>query len=1407
MYFLEDLKYNKLYKRQFMIPYNDSDKRRGSAILLLSPNYSTSKSLMNNPFVLDRMRLFSSYFIERDIMYTINNEGFLEIQHDDPISVMQEANYEPFIETTNIREHVNSDLLEMNDIYCRLGNKIIFFNELYDESIFNEALENDKSNTLNTKYRTLLYNDRLRNNKAVLELYEVVKADNPWIKHAYPVYERYKKRNLYIDLYYYNQSYLYNNTFNLLRSIDMYMEFINRFLHDKRISQAGYNKITVYLPVYGWDKKPDTTIYDYKSNLNPISVITKKMKIAPSQLSIFKDIEFVIFGINGYFKFNINNIPNSFYTKWKWLLDKLESGENIIEEDQNDPKDTPKGIAASIVEDIEKSTGAKINNMKGSTHDANDQITAKVIPDKMDKIQKELTKPISSVNKSSDIEAAEKDSIKKTIVKKIKDASENSADKDEALDKLNADEDLKRMIADLEDESDSGSVRISSTRSNRINSVNDALLKKEVAGKNIRTLIYDANKPKELSKTSIPIQTINNEWHELTAINFEKEYDLDADIVKCIYSLGDRQSKMYPIAIRNIKKEDTSTSEDYIYTYTVECEGYDGTRFSFKFDIPKLRSNRFMHLNSAEKVFSIEMPLLPISKTDDNTAQIATFYNKIFIRRHNTSYGKSNVYTDKLVKTLKALHKDKHIKILYGDNSRICSKYNLPIDYIDLASQFSKIIYYDNNYKENITIDFNQDILCKIPGVSLKNGIPYAITESGKVLYYTAKDNIPISLVITNLIMNNDDIFRNTYDKQSTLYRATYARAKLLNTEIPVIVILAHDLGLTKAMSMAGINYKISTTKVNDMLKENIKLNDGYIIYDLTYDSMMLMNGLKDCNLSDIKITDINKKTTWIEQLDNFGGRSRSDGLDSFAALMYDPVTIEVSRDYKLPETYHGALIYASNLLVDNKFVKHIDISNNRYRTNEVIAAQFYRVLAGAYRAYLIDAKSGKKAKLNMKQNAVINLIMQQNTTNNLSVFQPLLEIETRNQISTKGVTGLNSDRSYTLDKRGYDKSMTNIMAQSTSFAGNVGLNKQTTIDPQITGGRGYFKQAPLTKETATVTTSMGMVESLSPFSVSSDDLYRSEMTFVQTAKHNSPISRAVPQLITTGASEAMPYLCSDMFAFKAKNDGVVKELTDKYMLLEYKDKTQDYINLEEQVMHNADGGFWIGLQMITDKKQGQHFKANDLIAWDKKNFSKQMGLNELSYNMGCLAKVAIQTDENTYEDSGVCSEWLSNAMGSDIIMKSEVFLLPASNILYIAKKGQALTEGEPILIYQNAFDENDANMILKNLNIEDDDISVIGRSIVKSKVTGVLSDIRISRTCDISEMSDSMKKLVNSKESEINKLKKIAKNSISPVKFDPTEKLEPIGKLRNAEDQVCIEFFMSYHARIAIGETFKFAA
>ena len=114
----------------------------------------------------------------------------------------------------------------------------------------------------------------------------------------------------------------------------------------------------------------------------------------------------------------------------------------------------------------------------------------------------------------------------------------------------------------------------------------------------------------------------------------------------------------------------------------------------------------------------------------------------------------------------------------------------------------------------------------------------------------------------------------------------------------------------------------------------------------MNYASCLLMNGLKACNTEDYSITAINSRIMYLDFLDMFGGRIKSDGLDNFQDCMIDPITAETLRHYKLPTDYVDVLLYANFLLSDNKFVKHGSIrSTRRLRRMEQVASYLNEVL------------------------------------------------------------------------------------------------------------------------------------------------------------------------------------------------------------------------------------------------------------------------------------------------------------------------------------------------------------------------------------------------------------------------------------------------------------------------------
>lgn len=1243
----------------------------------------------------------------------------------------------------------------------------------------------------NNILRRILYSERIKTHKEVMLLYDQLKEDCPWIRYTFINYEKYMNRNLFIDWSYYTTAFFKNNITKYDKAVNLYFDFLNRFLEDSRLTKLGYNKKTVFVPINDWVKDARGRFWDYKVNLNPISII---YRLANTNLARLKETwgsyKFVFTGTNGYFILDFSTFTTNdialFIQNVKTILKK----EPIVDTDT--PDNSTKGIINSVIDSIENNSngGIEINNLTGS-----EKVTKKELKDRIDNASissKEMEK-----NKSKDPE--------EKLVDAITTVASKSTNDDEAIQKIDKDDYIKQLVMDLKTSSNDA-VSLNPTRVARVRKNTDNFTKKIISGKTVGELLRNVN-DEPLPETKLPIDSINDDWQHLTYINHNKLYNLDADIVRCINHFA---NTTIPVSVIDTNVEDASTSEDWVYTWTIKCEDVYGKRFTLKFDIPKLENNRTMKLRGNNKIINGQLMNLPILKTEESVCQMTSNYNKIFFSGYGTSTGKSYVVADRIIKTLTKMESSKDLTIELGDNGRICSKYDLPADYIDIASVVSKLSFIGADKQSRITLFFNQDELIEKYGSYIKNKdeLAYGVLESagGKdpiIIYYTA--DYPVSYDIYSWLSQVPK-FEEIYNTTGISVRYTYSKASILNTDIPIAVMIGYYIGLIPMLDKADITYQVSDKrpKYDKNRQDLIKLSDAYIVYDLNYDSSMLLNGLKECDMPAHSLTEVNSKKMWIEFLDLFGGRLKADGLDMFYDLMIDPITKISCDKYELPSNFIDGLLYANTLLSDNKFNKHVDITGNRYRTNEIIAGYTYKALCNAYTQYRRDLRAGRDAKMTMKQTAVLDLLFTDNTFGDLSSLSDLLEWESISATSFKGLSGMNAARAYGLDKRTFDKSMVNLLALSTGFSANAGITRQATIDMDIDTARGYIKNS--SDDKMSITKTFCMTEAITPFGTTSDDSFRSAMTFIQTSKHGMRTKISDPLIVTNGADQALPFLTSNTFTYKTKNAGKVKEKTDEYMVIEYKNGTTEVVDLRERILKNSDGGMYIAVKLDTDLKEGNIFSSNEIIASDKTSYSNNVGPNNNHvYNIGTFVKFAIINSDEGFEDSCIQTEWIADAMSSVVVTGKEYTLPKDTNIHFIAKKGQKVQEGDPILIFQNSFDEEDANMLVKTLSDEsgDDLIAELGRISISSSVTGVVKDIKITRTVEIEELSPSLKKIVNDNEKEIKKFNNVLKkyDSDKVKTADATYKLEPTGKLKNAANSVKIEFRLAYEDKFGVGD------
>ena len=1376
---IDKVKPFRLLKTPFFTPFNKKDKRHGSAIFLMTKSLEQSKQLIEHPLI-SNLNMFNSYFLEWNAMYLLKPSRI-----------------------------INKDL-DVDDVY---NSKVYGNNPIMTESHFEDSenlfffSEATPENVLDTRLRKILYKERLRNSKDVKLRLNRIKNECKYIKYTYPTIDKYKNKNIYVDNHIYNKIFTMSETYNRDKAIDLLYALFDRFINNP--NYKGYTKKTVLIPVNEWAGDiPTTSLFEFSKSINPFSMIVRLFKKPKENLDKLAGMDFIFIGNNSWFKMKMEDLDMKNLNLFKTNILKIRNND-IVEDNVPEDKEDIKTRLISKIEDL---TGIEVNNVS-RVQDVDPTVPIKAeIKDQPKLIVAKGITGTDQVIDPTKIEKPTEDKINQSV-ENIVDYTKNAEEAEKEMDNS---VDLKELILQAKNDQDD-TFKISATRKARMDDLNDKFLKEKIANSTIAELVATEDTPLQSTDLSKNVETIDDEWANLKKPNFEADYNIDADIVKCLHSLS--QNKDVPMSVIDISTEDRSTSEDSIITYTVHLEDSLGKRHTLRFDMPKIINKRFLRLRGNDKIIPGQLINLPIIKTDEDIVQVVSNYNKIFITRYG-QVGKINQSTNALIRALTKLKENNYkleikddndiptpSKIDLGNNAKISAKYELPAEYVELSKIFNKITTTDGR-----VYYFNRDeLIHKLEEKKVK-----VESDQGFMVIGITKDNQSITVPeegVSSSLINHLGIHKYAYTFMKPGARMTYSQASILNSKIPLIVVMAYTAGLTGALNVAGIEYNLSEKRPTNT-KNYFRFNDGFLSFNDSYapDAALLVNGLAVINTQEYSLTDIDTKAMWLDVLDDFGGRNRADGLDSFANLMMDPITVEVCKTYKLPTDYIEVLAYASSLLTTNKFNRHTDITGNRFRTNERLVHFLYKALATSYGMYLREIKNNRKdAKMTMKQSAVIDMALSDVTTSDLSKLSPLLELESANTVTFKGLSGMNSDRSYSLDKRTYDKTMINKLSMSTGFSATVGINRQATINMGIESTKGYIKSGGELDRMSDANT-LSITEALTPFGTTRDDPFRTAMTFIQTSKHGMRTNSQDPLLVTNGADQALPYLTSDTFAHKTKWDAIVEEVNDDYMIIANKSNRneKEFIDLREKVEKNSDGGFFITIKLDLAKnyKKGQTIKPGEIIAYDKDSYSDKVGVGNLAYNIGTLTKVAIMHTDKGFEDSAIISQDLSEKMASEIVLQVDV-LMDAKDIdIQCVEIGKPLHEGEVIMSYRAALEDQDATdiinkMVSKNAGAESKELmDEIGKIKVKSKVTGKLQDIKIYSTIPTSEMSKSLAAFVNKYNAPVDKMKsKLSKLGIDASQYGTSGVLPAVGKLKHAEGKVLVEFYIKYYDKMSVGD------
>lgn len=1100
--------------------------------------------------------------------------------------------------------------------------------------------------------------------------------------------------------------------------------------------------------------------------LNPISIFYYMMK---KDLDIIKSLDkytiIVLDGDNGYFKFKISDLDKNSYNKFNLAIKKIKSYEytneiNDVDVDEIDIDEDEDEIIPVSKDELEDTTSSVDDDME----------LIKIAEAELNDDYQTVTRTVTRNKRIEEIRKQQKDiKIKNMSISEAKKLHEKNYNIEEI---------------DLSD---------------KIFSPNKA----------IKKVRFD---------------------------NFNKSYRenvMEKDITNVFKSLSNRKLPVYIVG--DIQKEDTSTTMDLKYTYHLTLESEDGLRHSITVDIPKIYDNNYLYLGGNRKQFNNQLIPVPINKIAPATVQFCSNYNKIFMYRYGEIISPKVTIFKKII-----LNNPKYFKVRKGNATNLSNGRKTSIEYDNIARDFISVeirgkdieLNFDQNLynkliEEKKIKEIGDDYIYCIHNKTSKDLLAVPISVESE--FNGKEDDISIGENIDEISKGSPiDLFVYFFNKSTGLNfwdlsgpkdkagkRFMYTYCVIMQKKIPTVLILSYFEGLTTVMNKANIKYHFTDKRIRTSQDEGIvQFADGYLIYHRNPTSNgLLMNGLNLIDTKAYTFEEMNNPNTYLNIFNTlYGSRILASGLDAYYDNMLDPITIEVLEDMSLPTDFVSFILVGNRLLADNKYDSEISLKNYRVRHMEMISAILYKQLANAYSTYRRNASAKNPTKISIPKGEIIKIISTSNNLEDYSTINPVTEIKKTHITGWKGPSGTNLDRAYTKKRRCFDESMSGMLALTTSSDANCGVNREMTIEPKVINTRGYIDTEKSVDDMKDFNL-FSYAEQLTPKTVTNDDSIRTSMSVKQSG-HLLPVKDMSPVLVSNGIEKRLPYVISKDYAIRAKEDGIIEKIDDKanMAIVKYKSGEQEAINLESVIVKNGGGGFYLPNKMKLNYKVGQKIKQGDIIAQNETFFKN--GYDGCKFSIGTLAKTAIMSSFGTFEDSKMITTKLSKRMTADMIMNKHVLLGPHSNVSFIIKKGDKISVGEPLIIYEQSNAEEAVNQLLKNIGDDlKEDIKSLGKTSLKSKYTGVVEDIRIYSTFELDELSPSLKKIVGEYWKEISNKKKLVKayNITEPEDSgntfylnDGVTKADDKGRVKGYKVEsgaVIIEFYIKFSDPVGVGD------
>jgi hypothetical protein len=809
------------------------------------------------------------------------------------------------------------------------------------------------------------------------------------------------------------------------------------------------------------------------------------------------------------------------------------------------------------------------------------------------------------------------------------------------------------------------------------------------------------------------------------------------DILRSVY--GGLQNKGHIVLEHSVVEEENILGG--IETHTVVASTIKGNRFTFKFNLYKISEDGTFMSGGNSYALRRQKSDLPIKKIDGTTVSLSSDYGKLFVRRVD---GKRNDVGYAIYNELLRRQRD-------GELTNVVSTTTDTLG-LNLPRYYEYISRYVGSYKSR------DDVYCfdyvnryRILGIDQKTGEIFE--KKNSVVFYKSGDKIGsvgsdgiVRIYEDKAIIDSVD-FTDFLGLKDLTLPIEYIFTEIYSQKLPIVFLLLYTLGFKKTMSLMGVKY-MYTPKLDRGLDKSkfiiVSLEDTYLVIDRDY-------GFSDLILGGFKL--MSRGTGMISRDSLEGvhiGRVLSTTLNIQAGVLaevknvmdmfVDPRTEAILKELKQPTTISGLFIRSAELLVDANYKNPFDISTFYFRGYDRVAGMLYRELATAVKDYSTKERF-KNAKFSLAPYSVTSKVDQDSSKVLIDDLNPLSLIKQLEDTTYLGAGGRTAI-SMNIDTRAMDPSEIGIISEANKDNGDVGLSSFLTGSPMMNDLRGLVSEPELSSiSQANIYSTPGL---MAPF-VNKDDPKRASFSNIM-ASHIVPIDNAVIPFVTTGYDNTMAMKAGEKFAVYAKMNGRVTGLKTTGIDVTYEDGSKDSFSLGEWTSKEESGVCYTHNKVANVKGIGHAFKMGDCIAYDSLFFAPDIfDKTKLVYKSSTNLRIAKVIDRTTLEDSISFSDEVLTKLATTVTKTKSYIIKATDNLVSVLHVGEKVNPDTSLFVLLPDSYSDDIG--LDELSLET--LKNIASTSPKAKVLGTINDVSIRYNCEKSDMSKTIRKLVNKSDSD----------------------------------------------------------